>query len=173
MILLKYCKKWRLAPTTSAPELTEVNLNFTSIQKYLFRVSWALVGVESHLVTSNLNLWLVVIDVMSYFLIWSQRFRLVINCILWTTTFKKRTSQKRVTRWQYSLHNACQLLLYLSVTLFPSHLLHSFNYMYESLKQTTGVWSTTNNIQRRCWYALTPFYTQTARSSHSATSSVA
>jgi len=80
------------------PELTEFNLNFTSIQKHLYRVSWALVGVESHLVTSNLNLCLVVSDIMSYFLIWSQRFQLAINCILWTITFKKGTSQKCVTR---------------------------------------------------------------------------
>jgi len=28
------------------PELTEVNLHFTFIQKYLYRVSWALVWVE-------------------------------------------------------------------------------------------------------------------------------
>jgi len=46
------------------PELTEVNLHFTSIPKHLYNVSWALVGVKYHLVTSNINLRLVVSDVV-------------------------------------------------------------------------------------------------------------
>ena len=44
--VLKLRRKWSFTPVTSAPELTEVNPHFTFIQKNLYKVSCALVGVE-------------------------------------------------------------------------------------------------------------------------------
>jgi len=45
--IIKVVPKWRLVPVTSAPELTEASLGFTLIQQYLYRVSWAMVELES------------------------------------------------------------------------------------------------------------------------------
>jgi len=114
-----------------------------------------LVGVESHLVTSNLNLWLVVSDVMSYFLIWSQRFRLAINCILCTTTFKKDCSETCHKMTVFPSERLSTITLpYCDTISFTHFLLKSVNSVYESLKQTTGVWATTKSTQRRCWYDI-------------------
>ena len=45
-------------------------------------------GWSLSLVTSNLNIWFSVNGVMPYFLIWSQRFQLSINCIFLTFSFE-------------------------------------------------------------------------------------
>ena len=60
-MLLTWCQKWRLSPVTSAPEPTEDSFGFTLIQEFLGR--WS--GWSLNLVTSNLNLWLAVNDVMA------------------------------------------------------------------------------------------------------------
>ena len=44
--ITKVVPKVKTRSSDLCPELTEVNLHFTFIQKYLYRVSWALVWVE-------------------------------------------------------------------------------------------------------------------------------
>ena len=119
-------------------------------------------------------------------LIWTQCFQLAINYVFLTSTFKTGL-QKRVTRWQYSLHNACQSLPQFSVTPFPSHVLvKSFNsysttvtllfapqilcwWSALKLKTTAAVWVTMVSNNRRHQIAvslslsqstlsLTPYY---------------